>query len=529
MKKLVYLSLIITSVAFFMACDKNEVEYPSKKDVSSKIKESNQIIESFAKSLAVVLQDNEKCRELIKSEAARKINFDYDVLYMLVKDKDLGNGATLESLMLNYMDAKDLKFISNSFPTLTIFVPTLPENSFSCELWDTKTEIPDVAIRSNNNLQTYCFDAKGNEYVLDSDEIPGFPIVVLKINERIAVKKNTGGNSPVLRSMGNLEFEFTDPIFNNISLKSETRVQNPNDIKLKKVIDAYSIFPNNLTGWQRDYVYYDLKNNDDKGRFDLRYKECLVGIEFLGNPDGLLNKIKDQAGDPELIDRNGWFEPLREKKIQGKTVLTPWTDGEFEFEVLCQIVNKTLDGNSFKTRIRCAPERLFEVTLIQKTKGILFWKKTIYKVTDIKFLYLSLDIPLFEWDIEKYGVSCKISISEFDLSTTVTETNENTSEFATNFSFEANWGEKVKKGLKFGASEKETHKSSTTITRSLNSDELGTFIINFGDEVILSDQTRQVEVGSETGSIFRKTILDYNGKYKNDYCRIHIAPLYLGK
>lgn len=38
--------------------------------------------------------------------------------------------------------------VENQIPNLTIFVPELPDNSFSAELWDVETDIPDVGVRT---------------------------------------------------------------------------------------------------------------------------------------------------------------------------------------------------------------------------------------------------------------------------------------------------------------------------------------------------------------------------------------------
>ena len=145
MKKIMYLFAVMALTATFVACEKMDMDKPIGNTDNSNIgKES--VIENFAKALAVVLHENEECRDLIKTEALKKINHDYDVLYMLVKDKELNNGATLTSLMLDHISSEDLEFMIKSFPTLTIFVPSLPENSFSCDSWDIQTQIPDVAI-----------------------------------------------------------------------------------------------------------------------------------------------------------------------------------------------------------------------------------------------------------------------------------------------------------------------------------------------------------------------------------------------
>lgn len=479
------------------------------------------VLENFSKSLAIVLAESIDIRNLIKNEASKKFNHDFDVLYILVKDIKLSNGRTLEDLLIQYIDINQLNYLTNNFPTPTIFVPTLPNNAFSNELWNTEDQIPDVAVLNYGGGNTYCYNSLGEEYYMERDEFPGFPIVVLKINERVNIKNNKGIS---VRS-NSLEFDFVDPVFNNILndmpsfYTPMTRVSST-DPKLQKTRDSYNIFVNNQEGWQRDYVYYSLTKVQDKGKFDLRYKEAIVGFQLLGNVDALLGKIADQTDDPSLISRYDWFEMRKKNPNQNPTTLTNWTEGELEFEVICQVVNKNLASSSIKTASRCAPEVLFDVNTIQSIKN----RKTVYKITDITTQYKFLEVPLFEWDIENYGTSFILTISEFDQSETITFQNASTVEFATNFGFDSTFGEVVKTGLKFGISAKKTEQITNTIVKTLNSDDLGSVIINFGDELIISDQWIPTGLGWR-GYTSRS---DYNPKYKTAYYEVHIAQLYYG-
>ena len=158
---------------------------------------------------------------------------------------------------------------------MTIFVPELPEDSFSAELWDVKTDIPDVAIRTFDQEGIPAYNIQKGEYVINAAEVPTYPIVVIKENERIA-----GGNIHT-KSLGtqgetylkhdqirNVVFSFIDDAFNNLNNKVNTVVLKvigegilwgePVSHNLKKVEEAYSIY-RNVDGWHRDYVYYNLK------------------------------------------------------------------------------------------------------------------------------------------------------------------------------------------------------------------------------------------------------------------------------
>lgn len=102
-----------------------------KDDMSTKTLES--LHEDFATALARVFNDSKEIRELIKAEALKMIDDDYDVLYMLVKDVKLKDNSTLESSLSKYMPIKDISNLIQEIPTLTIFVPELIDDSFSAE------------------------------------------------------------------------------------------------------------------------------------------------------------------------------------------------------------------------------------------------------------------------------------------------------------------------------------------------------------------------------------------------------------
>ena len=74
-------------------------------------------------------------------------------------------------------------YLNEKFPTLTIFVPELPKNSFSAALWNTDKEIPVVAVRTCISNDVPIYDKDGEEKIIKSDLIPMYPIVVLKDNE----------------------------------------------------------------------------------------------------------------------------------------------------------------------------------------------------------------------------------------------------------------------------------------------------------------------------------------------------------
>lgn len=475
-------------------------------EASSVIKKTNtEIKKEFGAALAKVLAESTPVRELIKREALRKIDYDYDVLYLMVKDEVLSDNTTLEGLLSNYLDKEFFYLIENQISNLTIFVPELPDDSFSAEIWDVKTDIPDVAIRIFDQKGIPAYNVREGEYVIDAIEVPTYPIVVIKENERIVggdihVKSiGVQGGTIKTRSNSNIAFSFIDDVFNNLDNKVSTAMlksrEDPNH-NYKKVKEACDIYEN-IDGWQRDYIYYDLKpetgmsRDSVKGPFIYKFKECLVGFELLGNPEAALAKISDQTGDP--------------KKGSGRN---EWTEGEFEFLVKVGLGSISLVGSELKTYFRASGNDLF-----YEGTGSGHGTKPVMglKMKEMK-------LPLFEWNLEDYSTSVKIGIEEVDNTESVKNTQSTTVEFAGNISFDISWGTKVKKGLKFGASAKKVHTIGFEVTTTKGNDELGEVIVNFGDPIMKKESFTD----TRTGITEMRYVL--NSKYSTGWYRLYIAP-----
>ena len=111
----------------------------------------NSLKSEFSFALARVLNESEGVRKLIKEEVIKQFDYDYDVLYMLVKDKKLSGGGTLEEFLSKYMSKENLLALYKEMPTLTVFVPVLPNDIFSAEKWNVAQEVPFVAYKSKEN------------------------------------------------------------------------------------------------------------------------------------------------------------------------------------------------------------------------------------------------------------------------------------------------------------------------------------------------------------------------------------------
>ena len=537
MKNFVLVFLVYLSVA---SCNEslNDIDKNVVSATFLEQSESNLILkQKFSSALVKVLGQNEEVRSLIKEEALKQIDFDYDVLYCLIKDKQLKNGVTLEEYLEKYLTSDELKCIHKQLPTLTLFVPTLPENSFSVHSWNTIDELPAVAVKVSDNNDVKIYNGNGETEVFPADIIPGFPVVVVKENERI-VRNGEILSKTVSENIEETNLIFVDEIFNNLHGKdlvnTKTRanrpdrpvplpkVDNPEDYlpaNMKKTYEAYKIYKN-TTGWQRDYIYYGITPTTDKGPFDYNMKEFLVGFELMGDALGFYRKIADQDGDPKSSIPIGGVLPAN------SSIIT-WTEGEYEFKVTTYVGSKSTIGTEYKSFFRLKPDQLFraEVERVISRPGMPGY--TVYKLVGLKSKRVDLDLPLFEWDLENYGATIKIAIEEVDGQETEVNSISSSIEFATNFGFDASFGEKVKFGVKFGSTIKEVLNVSNTITKTLGGDELGEVIINFADPVVISDEFRyhyKPRTNPREQAVVDYTEPTFNSKYYTGWYRLYISP-----
>lgn len=537
MKNFVLVFLVYLSVA---SCNEslNDIDKNVVSATFLEQSESNLILkQKFSSALVKVLGQNEEVRSLIKEEALKQIDFDYDVLYCLIKDKQLKNGVTLEEYLEKYLTSDELKCIHKQLPTLTLFVPTLPENSFSVHSWNTIDELPAVAVKVSDNNDVKIYYGNGETEVFPADIIPGFPVVVVKENERI-VRNGEILSKTVSENIEETNLIFVDEIFNNLHGKdlvnTKTRanrpdrpvplpkVDNPEDYlpaNMKKTYEAYKIYKN-TTGWQRDYIYYGITPTTDKGPFDYNMKEFLVGFELMGDALGFYRKIADQDGDPKSSIPIGGVLPAN------SSIIT-WTEGEYEFKVTTYVGSKSTIGTEYKSFFRLKPDQLFraEVERVISRPGMPGY--TVYKLVGLKSKRVDLDLPLFEWDLENYGATIKIAMEEVDGQETEVNSISSSIEFATNFGFDASFGEKVKFGVKFGSTIKEVLNVSNTITKTLGGDELGEVIINFADPVVISDEFRyhyKPRTNPREQAVVDYTEPTFNSKYYTGWYRLYISP-----
>lgn len=445
--------LLLTLLAVIFSCKKSDF-VEKNQTYSTTITDDYQI--KFAKILSKAVEEEPELRKLIKEESLKMFDNDYDVLYQLIKDKEI-NGTPISEILCKYSTSKDefLK-IEENLPLLTIFVPSLP--NFNAENWNANNEIPKVAVRLSNNNNTPVYDAYGTEEIINVGYIPSFPVIVVKQNERVVVNNTIKGVKN--GNIGN--FIFLDDSFNKNLNKVKSNTKTITASTDPACIRAYNLG----MGWHRDHIYYGLTPSNTTGAYRNNYSEYITSFKL--NSIEKFTDISDQGNDPQK-DLHHKYNPEIDK-----TVFYDWTDGffEFRFEILINAKNGT--GSTITKYITINKDDLLKYEYKKHT----FW---FYKQVIVGLKEYNPNLELIPWDLKQYGMAWKFNISEVDPSEEDTYTTEITSTFATNFNIDTS----IKKvGLKFGKSQSNTHKSTLVRNRKLESDELGEAILTFDQPVI---------------------------------------------
>jgi len=515
MRKILLSAILLSSI---IACKKDNLSTESnQKQTEQNLLDAKSVYkQEFSKAFAKALASNSELRSFIKNEALKKFDQDYDILYQMVKDEMIGDKKFKDIIAEQYEKKENLNELDRLYPTLTIFVPKLPMNSFSAEKWNTQTEIPQVAYTLNTTSNVPIVNEKGEEYILEAKYIPSFPVVVIKENEVVKVSSGETNSTKASVSNGNKEkksdkhllkgslytFEFLDEAFNGLNdnnqkSSSKLRASKINataiDSKIKTAYDTY----NNTDGWQRDYIYYNITPGQTKGKFSYDYQEHITSFSM--NDANSLAVISDQAGDP--VNNPKYYGP----KWTGDAPRSPWTGDTFRFKVNVLINAKNGAGASTDRYFNVEAADLYdakykEVKVIGGAIGIV---KSVWELETMTPKKVPLNIPIFNWDLNEYASTIKIIVEEVDNTEEENRSETRTVKFATNFGIEPTFGGLAKLGLKFGASLAKDESSTVSWKVTKQSDQLGDVLVNFADKVIIgfdgsSYTTREYSSGMYT-------------------------------
>ncbi|MGJ1269506.1 hypothetical protein ACR78G_20095 [Sphingobacterium spiritivorum] len=487
--------------------------------------EKGKMMEKFATGISKALH-NQKFRELVKREALKKFNKDYDVLYHSIKNVPLSGKvtyrlmsdqdqtvdfSTLHDFLIPFFESEqELLDFEMRLPLLTIFVPELPLDMFSADSWDISDpdQIPDVAIRLDNITYTPVIGRDGFNYLIAPEDTPGWAVVVLKENERVVANNDPQFNELETRIIQTdpIDFRFVD---NNLD---PAYVSSSNDFGFRgasddyipqNLITAHQVFNNDREAWHRDYIYYSLTPTNLTGPMNNAYREHIATFRMKGDsPRNAYNRIADSFDETKR-------DPALKDWQRRKYGATAWTDGSFEFLIRCYYgANASSLGESVSKVFGVSPGSLFDISWEQKRTGWSFWRKywlrpyvSGTKVFNTAMPDSGVRLEFQPWDLNDFSNHWKFTFEEQDATSTTTRTEVVQSKFNTNLSLETTTGLLKKIGLKFGASYERSQSSTFNYLFYGGNDDLGGATISFKDNPVNRVENRYVLRRFDTGSV----------------------------
>lgn len=512
-KNSVTIAVLVGSLCYLQACNKSEELQPTTAgtSITAEIIDQHQTV--FAKALSQALQADPELRAFLKKESLTQFDRDADILYQMVKDKPLGNGGTVHDRLARYLDKVQLAEIEETLPLLTIFVPSLP-NGFAPNTWQTEQEIPVVAVRHVHDNKVPLYDAEGNEDNLPAGSIPGFPVLVVKQNERVivgvgeSIDKQAKGRQFFQNQRFNYRFavanfdgQTVEQIENTKGSLAKTASRAPigggasnsttnrtayssysqpirQSISLRNA-QAYDIgVANPNYEWQRDYVYYGITPTSPRGPLKTTFQENIRAFRLSNSG---IQRISGYGDDPLAIAVGN-----------DNTNSTAWSDGNFEF--LISVLTNPKDGSTPQQSYRfgATPNDLYDYTTERRTRtgpfGLNY--RTYYVVTSVTPKEFYPNIGMSTWDLSNFGTAWTYHIFEENQTKTYTNQESVSTTYAANFEFDPTFAGFVKGGAKFGASASTTNTKTVTVTYTEGSTDLGERISYFYDSIILSSEPR---------------------------------------
>ncbi len=497
--KLICFALVAMGI---MGCAKSELNEVKSSETTTMDAESAK--KEFAKILSKAVYNEPSLRTFIKTEALKQFDRDYDVFYPAVKDKIVIDGLSFHDLLLKYCENPEvLETIEKKLPLLNLFVPDYSWiGNFCPDTWDV-TE-PEVAVLSKDN-DCVSISLNGTKVgELDCDEIPDFPVIVVKNNERVRVLKNATKSSE-------MEYEFVDEAFDG-SIDANTKALDwdhyyvdiydaePTTDYLSSseidanVIRAYNVFGRQNGRYQRDNIYYGMTNDIASGILNINMREFLYKIKFV---NAFSNAIYDST--IEGSSRDGYFTGEYENKGKQKNIdelrgLDFRIEGNLElrFNVICGIYGGIASNTKLVVTVPVRDLFTFNKVLVEKReKSWIVWRnKYVYKIDSNclvpKWYVVNKQLPISIgnlWNLRTSSSVVRIFVEEFDAGEEYTIHGVYTSTYSSTAGTEVTDGN-VKNG--YGTDKTETEQVEYTIKTTNQSDDLGDVYLDYLDPVILS-------------------------------------------
>lgn len=527
MKKIL---LMLASAFFMFSCSQEEGTSPINENTSNlPVSATADTQLKFAKLLSQAASGSIEVRNFLKKEALVQFDNDYDIFYPLIKDKKVSGNQSFRDILLSYCkEENELSQIEQSLPLLNIMVPDLTLFwDFNTTTWDTSDKEISVLCRDDKNNTLY--ENGENIGNMTNGDIPGFPCLVVKNNERMKI-------TSVNTRSGEATYEFISDAFDG-SKKVQTRHYDAdNDLEATEdlnkyvskdvvatAINAWREFKNVPNACQRDYIYYGINKTNTPGSLNRNIREKLYRFRISATAFG---RIADADGDQRLQDLTQTKRYLSNEEI----LQNIWTDGNFEFRFKSYIAGETnKDAMEHLLTFSVKAKDVFSIEKIHlhHKNGTAFRQSKNFYSVDInnlrsKWIYPeklepNKDNQVFTlpWDLYNKALSIHMYVEEFDVDQTIEKTITVVNEFTNKADFSIEGGGsidsvKLSAKLGYGFSHTNTTTSSTKVTTTVGSDELGTLSFFFYDPIIRAESNNTYKLYDVSSGDVTATILPIN-------------------
>lgn len=490
MKLILKFLLIVITISQVIACsniDDTNVDLGNmntRTEVISTSMDKDSAISKFAQILSLVTYQNIEIREFLKNEAIKRFDMNNDILYLNIKDKEIGN-KSFRNWLIDYSSETIISDIEENVPLLNILIPEIPIFDISIENININDQ--DIPIVVNNHEGMALFLNGSYQLTIPEGELPNFHTIVVNENNRVIINDTRSNSEP---------FTFLSPYYDRNYVEShKTRAIYDNPYAVGgRAMQSFSYFNNNnySTGLQRDFIYYGLTPDSDTGTFHPEVSEYLLFLEV--NPKGYFvisdDHINEINGDPHIIEstivkRGGTY-------TEEELITKMWSQGAFNFRFEIYSSNSSIPQT---LRLPFYPQDLWIFNIEKEFQHSTWFRDTkyTYKIDPRNFKAKRApieNVSFGKWDLSKEGLERYIMIYEEDKKATVSQNIEyeitkfTSSKISNDLKIGLGTSSSGSIGTEFNSSTTTREKRTFTYTYDEADDPLGTIKVYFYDPII---------------------------------------------
>jgi len=522
MNRNLILASVFGSLLAFTSCNRDVINEPIVEQ-SLRIPSAKEVsMEKFANLLSKATYERQDVREFLKKEAVVQFDKNYDIFYPLVKDKNV-SGETFRDILVSYSSNKEIEEIERNVPFLNILIPKIAFFDVNPEDLDVQdNEIP-VAISKEFVTALYLNGKK--DFEVAKGQIPDFHTFVINENTRVAPIEDIepqAGLQGSTRGINGSSYAFKSPNYDGSRKNIHTFSAWTGNVG-QRAKDAYNYFYKddgsiNQKAFQRDYIYYGITPQNQKGSLNRSVSEYISFIEV--NPR-VYYQISDQRDTGNINDdpylRMTYTDEEKRELGYWEMVHRMWSYGSYNFEFQ---ITTSVSNEPIKINIPLDPHKIWYFNHHHERRHGSFWRrsKNFYWMNPIYFTAKRVwledqDISFGKWDLSEESLYRFVDIYEIDdvgIKKTVTTSYESVRVKSTQFDGDVKTTIGLTKNVKadiggsVSISGSNTVRETKTVTIEKNeaSDHLGRVKIYFYDPIIEGKSGDQYKIHYyNTGSV----------------------------